>query len=227
MRRRLPALGALAALAALALTAALSPLAAQRAPRCSTEGEVARLPHRLEETSGAAVSIADPRLVWTHNDSGHPAELFALTLDGRVEGHVELDAPALDWEDIAVARCTAGACIYVADTGDNIEVRTSVSILRLPEPDPHEHTTAHAQVFPVRLPDGPRDVEALFVLPGERVYLVSKGRSHPATVYRYPGQLRPDTVTLIEVQNLSQGPLAPPRMVTGADASLDGSRVLV
>jgi hypothetical protein len=79
----------------------------------------------------------------------------------------------------------------------------------------------------MRLPDGARDIEALFVLPGERIHLVTKGRRHPLTVYRYPPPLRPDTVTLEEVQQLSDGPRSLLAQVTGASASADGSLVAV
>ena len=74
----------------------------------------------------------------------------------------------------------------------------------------------------MRLPDGPRDIEALLVLPGERVLVVTKGRNDPVTVYRYPGALRPDTVTLEEVQRLSDGPRILPRQVTGGAVSRRG-----
>jgi hypothetical protein len=78
------------------------------------------------------------------------------------------------------------------------------------------------------LPDGPRDMEALFVLPGEELYFITKGRSHPVTVYRYPPPLRAgETVTLEEVQTLTEGPVAIPYQVTGADASPDGRLVAV
>jgi hypothetical protein len=53
------------------------------------------------------------------------------------------------------------------------------------------------------------------VFPGERVYVVSKGRNHPVTVYRYPPPLRPDTVTLEEVQQLTSRARSVPRQVTG------------
>ena len=78
------------------------------------------------------------------------------------------------------------------------------------------------------LPDGPRDVEAMYVLPNEQIFLVTKGRNHPVTVYRYPLPLRSEaTVTLLEVQRLTDGPVALPRMVTGASATLDGGTVVI
>jgi len=71
-------------------------------------------------------------------------------------------------------------------------------------------------------------MEAMYVLPGERVFFVTKGRNHAVTIYRYPPPLRPDEVVTLEaVQTLTEGPVAPPRMVTGASATLDGNRVVI
>jgi hypothetical protein len=131
-----------------------------------------------------------------------------------------------DWEDVAVAGCPqAGSCLYLADLGDNYEERPFAHILRVPEPDPARPDTLHPEVFPVRLPQGARDIEALLVLPGERVLAVTKGRNHAVTIYRYPGALRPDTVTLEEVQRLSDGPRILPRQVTGGAVSPRGGLV--
>ena len=71
-------------------------------------------------------------------------------------------------------------------------------------------------------------MEALFVLPGGEVFLVSKGRSHAVTLYRYPAPLRPgELVQLQRVQNLTHGRLPIPEQVTGADASSDGGTVAI
>jgi hypothetical protein len=108
--------------------------------------------------------------------------------------------------------------------GDNYEERPagSARILRVREPALLESGTLHVETFPVRLPDGPRDVEALLVLPGERAYAVTKGRNHALTLYRYPPPLRPDTVTLEEVQTLSDVARILPRQVTGGAVSPAG-----
>ena len=78
------------------------------------------------------------------------------------------------------------------------------------------------------LPDGPRDIESMYVLPCEQIFFVTKGRNHPVTLYRYPSPLRSDsTVTLVEVQSLTAGPVSYPGMVTGASATLDGGTVAI
>jgi hypothetical protein len=185
------------------------------------------LPEGLQEASGVAISRTHAGVFWTHGD-GSAATLFAVDSAGRLLGRVRLATDVLaDWEDVALAPCGASDCLYVADVGDNSEGREQLRVLRVREPDPSDGS-AQVEIFRMRLPDGPRDVEAIFVLPGERVHLVSKGRSDEVAVYRYPGALSADGVAeLSRVQRLSEGPRALPRQVTGAAASPDGQRVAI
>ena len=197
-------------------------------PGCAPLGSSVVLGRELGETSGVAIGRRDPDVLWTHNDGD--SDLYALDREGRVLDR--FDVPRLrDWEDIEIADCAgAGSCLYLADTGDNAEARAPgrSRILRLAEPEVGTAGTVPAvDVFPIRFPDGPRDVEALFVLPGEVPYLVSKGGGAAVTVYRYPPPLRPDTVTLVEVQRLTDGSVPLLDRVTGASASPDGSWVAV
>jgi hypothetical protein len=222
MRTLRPSLGLLLALTVLAC----APIATA-GPGCTPTDRAVTLPRELVESSGVAVGIRDPDVLWTHTDNGPP--LYALDRSGQVLARFPIERHLRDWEDIETGRCAAGSCLYLADTGDNSEVRApgQIEILRVTEPDVSAPGTIEADVFPIRLPDGPRDIEALFVLPGERIHLITKGRNDPVTVYRYPPPLRPDTVTLEEVQRLSGGPQQLLAQVTGASASLDGSLVAV
>jgi len=188
----------------------------------------------LEETSGVSVGRRDDGVLWTHNDGN--SDLFALGMDGEILER--FDVPRVsDWEDLEIAPCgVGGSCLYLADTGDNAEARPDgqIRLVRLSEPEVDRSsdtsagpTQAPSEVFPIRLPDGPRDVEALFVLPGEVPYLVTKGGNDAITVYRYPGPLRPDTVTMVEVQRLTSGAVPLLDRVTGASSSPDGSWIAV
>jgi hypothetical protein len=133
---------------------------------------------------------------------------------------------------MATGPCGPDRCIYLADTGDNLLARRDLVVFRVREPDElptlgGEGEPLRAQAFPVRLPHGPRDIEALFVLPDESLYLVSKGRGRAISIYRYPGPLRQEVVALEHVQTLTQGPVPLPSQVTGADASPDGQSVVL
>lgn len=200
------------------------PVSTGGGPGCSPSLTAVRLDADLHESSGIAVSLRHGGIYWTHNDAG--SVLFAVDGSGAVVARLPVRPRLRDWEDLAVSGCLqGGSCLYLADLGDNYEERTHGRILRLPEPDPAAPDTVRPEVFPVRLPDGARDIEALLVLPGERVLVVTKGRNHPVTVYRYPGPLRPDTVTLEEVQRLSENPRILPRQVTGGAVSPHGGLV--
>lgn len=197
----------------LVLLAACGPIATA-GPGCSNLGAPLALPDAVRETSGVAISLEHPDTYWTHNDAG--SVLYALNGQGDVVAEFPLSERVRDWEDLALATCPGGgSCLYLADLGDNYEERADLRILRAREPDPTRPDTLHVTSFPVRLPDGPRDVEALLVLPGERILIATKGRNHPVTVYRYPGTLAADTAVLEEVQRLSSGPRIFPRQVTG------------
>lgn len=236
----------------LALLTGCAPVALA-GPECGPVRTGVELPGLLDETSGAAFGTAGPGVVWSHNDGG--STLFAVDTTGTVLGFGEVRPRLRDWEDLAAGACDAhGSCLYLADTGDNRERRPDgqIRILRLAEPtlpatrltragSPRTAPTARAgspptlgpegplraEVFPIRLPDGPRDVEAVFVLPGERIHVITKGRRHAITVYRYPPPLRPDTVTLVEVQRLTSSAQPIANQVTGASASADGRTVAV
>jgi len=187
------------------------------------------LPDELRESSGVASSRTQAGVLWTHND-GRDSLIYGLDTGGKLVARLPIQGARIrDLEDIATGECPEGSCIYLADTGDNQEVRSRLQLLRGREPGALDAAEAlEVQRFPFSLPDGPRDIEALFVLPGEEVFFVSKGRSDPATVYRYPPPLRPDQeVILEEVQALSEGSLPILSQITGADASPDGTLVAI
>ena len=195
---------------------------------CSLDGPPIALPGALRETSGVATGIRNPSLVWTHNDRGQGPVLYAVDRDGHVHARIELNQSNDDWEDVARGRCDLGACLYVAGTGDNEERREIISFYRLAEPEAEGDRRVEAERYRMVLPDGPRDIEAMYVLPTDQIFFVTKGRNHPVTIYRYPSPLRSEgIVTLVEVQRLTAGPVALPSMVTGASATLDGGAVAI
>jgi hypothetical protein len=148
----------------------------------------------LTESSGVAASRRWPGVLWTHNDAGHDALLFATDTTGADLATFRLTgARNVDWEDIALGPCHGVTCVYLADTGDNDRARASVAIYRVPEPVPHGNpdrlrATARAEVLAFRYPDGPHNVEALWVDPAGDAYLVTKQRRGRARLYRLPAE---------------------------------------
>lgn len=210
----------------------------QRVPRHFERTGVFQSP-RVTESSGVAASRRHPGILWTHNDSGDGPYLYAFDLTGRDRGTFRVTgAAAVDWEDLALERCPddPGFCLYIADTGDNLERRPHVTIYAVPEPDvlpPDGDTqvrpTAPARAIQVRYPDGPKDVEAMWVAGDGRAMLVSKGMSGRVLSYAVPlrGEL-PDTVraTLLDTLPLVPQPLIG-RMVTGAASAPAGDKVVL
>lgn len=197
---------------------------------------------RLRESSGVAVSRAHPGVLWTHNDSGDGPYLYATDLRGRDRGFLLVPgADAVDWEDMALGPCPtrAGSCVYLADTGDNLEMRTSVTVYAVPEPEPPTgpgdtlRTTAAPTVLQLRYPDGAHDVEAIYVSPRDSaLYLVSKGRTGGIGVYRVSrGEWRPPAAGIVRATRLQTLGIRPAatagRWVTGAAIRPDGRVVAI
>jgi hypothetical protein len=226
--RTAAAIGMVLALAATLAACGTPPVA--DAPPCTDAVRVATLPEQLVEASGIAFSRRFPDVLWVHNDSEGTPALYALRPDGSLRA--EIDVPGAgaqyDWEDIATGPCPAGDCIYIGDIGDNFHDRQDRAILRLPEPDPQDGSVHDVERFPIRYPDGPQDAEALFVMPDATVFIISKGRNGPVTVYRYPPPFRPDERVMLEpVQQLTPGLVQLPDLVTGASAAPDGRTIAV
>src|SRR3954452_118827 len=85
----------------------------------------------LDESSGIVASRAHPGIFWTHNDSGNPPELFAITREGKEVRTYKVDAKNIDWEDIALDE---KGRLLIADTGNNQHDRGEVYVHRLAEP---------------------------------------------------------------------------------------------
>ncbi|MCC6832397.1 MAG: hypothetical protein IT200_13710 [Thermoleophilia bacterium] len=161
-------------LLALMATAAVSAAAAP--PAGAVVDRVIRDP-RITEASGLAPGLRTAGILWTHEDSGHPARLFAVRRDGRTAGVVRVPGvPATDWEALASYRDAGRPMLAIGDIGDNRATRTSVRIVVVAEPAPRTGTVRPARVLTLRYPTGPVDAEALLVDPdGGRAFVVTKG----------------------------------------------------
>jgi hypothetical protein len=173
----------------------------------------------IPEASGLAVSRRTPGILWSHNDSGHAAVLFALDASGNMRGHVRVPVSTRDWEDVSAGRCPSGDCLYIADIGDNSLSRRRIQIYRVPEPAPDEAATARPDIFSAAYPDGAHNAEALFVIDAA-LFIITKDRV--GGLYRSPpllGSAR--EITLERIGELGL------RGVTDAEASPDGHVVVV
>jgi len=188
------------------------------------------LPEGLGEPSGAAWSHSRPGAFWSHNDSGGDAELFLVLPSGAAAARVRLRGVRMnDWEDMAIAECPEGRCLYVGDFGDNGRSRRDpIALVVLREP-PAGARTATAQVYEAEFPgDRDPDTEAMFALPDGSIYLVTKGNDEAVRLYRWPTPLREgERVRLEAVRVLAPEPDQTGDRVTGASASPNGEWVAV
>ena len=187
------------------------------------------LPEEVRETSGLAQSRNNESLFWTHNDSGGGAELFALTVDGKLARRVTVSgAKSVDWEDIESGPCKDGSCLYVADTGDNDRVREMIDVYRIVEPALNGPTSVAAHKFSMRYPDGAQDAEAIFISPAQDLFVVTKGRHGAIVLYGLPAPHDGGAVrTLTRIRELFPQPKDENDRVTAATMSPDGKWVAV
>ena len=143
-------------------------------------GAVASL--EITEASGLVASRSRPGVLWTHNDSGDTARVFAVGMDGADLGTFELaGVTAVDWEDIAIGPGPEPGTdyLYLADIGDNAETAPFVVVYRIPEPEPpgdgSTATLMGAVALEMEYADGPHDAETLLSDPGTGdLFIVTK-----------------------------------------------------
>jgi hypothetical protein len=194
---------------------------------CALSGSSQVAQGALDEASGMAASAVHPGVYYIHNDSGDVPRFFAVNGDGASEGVFSLSATHEDYEDMAVGPCPEGSCVFIADIGDNDEVRASYTLYRAPEPAALASGPVATTPFPFVYEDGPHNAETLLVHPitGE-IVIVTKTKSGPSTIFRAPDGWAPGQMaTLIEV-----GEIAPPSgspRITGGSVHPAGLGVLL
>lgn len=187
----------------------------------------------VRESSGLAASRRYSGLLWTHNDSGNPAMLYATDRSGRSIARVDvLGAPNIDWEDIA---CGTGHTLWIGDIGNNSLARNDLSVYRIEEPalDPAgsgQFLSVAATRFPFAYPDGSHNAETLLTDPmtGD-LLVVTKATNGVSGVYRFPMPLTPGIPTTLQrIATLTfSSPVSLGRLATGGDISLDRSRLVI
>jgi hypothetical protein len=151
---------------------------------------------RIPESSGLAASHKHPGILYTHNDSGHLPQVFAIGPDGRTKATFTISgAQARDWEAISLGRDEQGRpALYIADIGDNLNgAWPYVTVYRVREPGRLRDQTLHATAFRFKYEDGPRNAESLLIDPRtNRLYVASKTKlfGGHGTLYEAPAHLK-------------------------------------
>lgn len=195
-------------------------------------------PVAINESSGLVLSRTYPGVVWTHNDSGDSARIFAITIDGKAirpenadgayAGFLIVDAHNIDWEDIAT---DGNGNLIIAACGNNGNARKDLALYVVKEPDPRQTNAASVlRTIRFRYPDQTEfppvannfDCEALFAH-GGKYYVLTKHRADTRTqLYRFDttDPEKENIPTLIGVYDIGG-------MVTAAEMSPDGKRLAV
>lgn len=177
-----------AAAVLLAVTPAV-PASARRGPN---HVEYRMTDPRIDESSGMAASIRHPGVVYTVNDSGDSARVFAVGPDGKTRAVLTLGGfVARDWEAVAVGRDERGRpSVYVGDIGDNLDgAWPNVAVFRFPEPASLTDRDVHATRFRLKYASKARNAEGLMIDPRNgRLYVVSKELN--GGIYAAPKRLR-------------------------------------
>lgn len=185
----------------------------------------------LLEISGVAASRVNPGILYIHNDSGNPNQVYLTNGNGDNEGTLTLTSVGnRDWEDIAVGPGPVPGknYIYVGDIGDNDSKYPSVFVYRFPEPDltgkilPVTINIDSLDIIELKYPDGPRNAETLMVDPLTRDICIASKESNISKVYlaRYPQSTKTSAVMTPVVQLYMD-------KATAGDISPDGSEILL
>lgn len=162
---------------------------------------------RIDESSGLAASLVHPDIYYTHNDRGSDPQVFAVSsTTGATEALLDLDASAVDWEDIEVT----DSGVWVGDIGGGGAVRATVSVVVFPEPVPLADGSPDGTEYELTYEDGAHNAEALLVDPAsDQVYVVTKDPRGGA-IYSAPEKLGPGENLLRRIAE------APPNVTAGS-----------
>jgi hypothetical protein len=181
---------------------------------------------RLAEASGMVASKANPGLLWTHNDSGNPAEIFLIDTLAQIKMVCLLKGVEnRDWEDIAIGPGpdSTKTYLYIGDIGDNMAQYPVKRIYRLEEP---VLSTGNAEItvfdsLRVKLEDGIRDSEAFTIDPLSKDLLLFSKREDSIHMYTIPFPYEGDTIEAAYRLTL------PYHNINAVDVSADGQEVLM
>lgn len=168
-------------------------------------------------------------MLWTHNDSGNPAEIFLIDGTGKLKCTIHF--PGLknrDWEEIAIG---AGPdptknYLYIGEIGDNNAAYAYKFIYRIEEPvirgSIKDSSLTIVDEIKFRLSDGARDTEAMTIDPVTKEIFIFSKRESQVNLYKLSGPLS-TTETMTAEKVLERLPFT---LIVAADISKDGSEIL-
>lgn len=175
----------------------------------------------IDESSALARSNKRADVLWTLNDSGGAAALYALSTSGKHLATLRITGRSVvnfDWEDLASFHHLGNDYLLIGDIGDNFAFRPYVTLYLVKEPKVKaswrkvkQLSTPVIATYRVSYPDGARDAEALAVDANTNTaYIISKRDARPAL---YSFSLASPTSAGITLTAL--GPINIPRTPAG------------
>ena len=190
----------------------------------------------IKEASGLASSRVNANVLYTHNDRGDDARIFAIRSDGKHVATLNLkSALHVDYEDIAVGPgpLTDTSYIYVGDIGNNLykdEPRDNIVIYRLTEPDIDADFDASRSInvdvdaLTLAYPNDAHDAETLLIDPFDSSLYVITKRNGDNYIYRTSQAWGAgDASQMLEYAGRMQSA----DDATGGDISVDGTEILI
>ena len=194
----------------------------------------------ITESSGIAASGCNQNVLWTHNDSGDDALIFALDLTGKKLGTWKVaGAKNIDWEDIAETKNANGECfLYIGDIGGNTSSRNKFTIYKVREPQvsgaqtdssrKNPLATEQSQAIEIQYPDARHDAETLMIQrQTDDIYILSKRLTAPSAVYRLKAGYDLNAPSTLEKITDFTVPAVPFGFLTGGDIAPDGKHVII
>jgi len=197
--------------------------------------ELCRLPKDLAEASAVEVTPKSD-WIWTLEDSGNAAELYALDKSGNIRNTLKITNVAnVDWEDLT---SDENGNLYIGDFGNNDNKRQDLAIYKLNQSDLTKTETTVSQkttfYFPEQTEFPPKksgriyDVESFFYH-NNHFYLFTKNRSTKSSkttaLYEIPNREGNHAAKLIA--SFDSCDSFNHCAITSADISPDGKKVIL
>ena len=195
--------------------------------------------NEISESSGLANSPCQSDVLWTHNDSGGGAFIFALDKTGKKLATFKVTgAKNTDWEDLAIRKEPSGECfLYIGEIGNNARARAEFTVYKVKEPLVSGETdssrknplaTEAAEAIKFEYPDMRHDAETLMIHPATGdIYVLSKRLSGASAVYKLKAGFDLNKTNTLEKITDFTVPAIPNGLLTGGSISPDGKRAVV
>ena len=201
----------------------------------------------VSEASGLVRSSLYPGRYYLLNDSNEEPGFYfyATSADFRTtEAHKVADFKDLDAEEMGIGPCLdKKSCLFVADIGDNREVRENISLVLVEEVQTFASPVQMLKQVTLRYPDRAHNAEGMVVRPNGDVVIMTKNfsvedrRAGSAQIFvlrkeQIDSAQKDQVITLqamgeIEIPYIAYEYGLWGQIITGATLSADGAKVLL